>query len=440
MQDYFCEISDAITEHLTGGEVFTASLAAEESDFVRFNHNQIRQAGSVTQRSISVDLIEGQRHAAGSVPLSGDLQADRARIGELVRDLREIRIQVPEDPHLLYATDVQSTERHDPDHLPDATDVAADIQKAGIGRDLVGIYAGGGLHAGFANSLGQRNWYTNYNFNFDWSFYHQADKAVKTTYAGFEWVPADFDRKLAWATEQLDAIAQPARSIEPGHYRVYLAPAALRDIVGLLGWGGFGLKDHRTRQTCLLKMIEGQAQLDPSVTMVENTREGVAPNFQGEGFLKPDRVVLVEGGEFRNCLVSPRSAKEYGVATNGASAWEAPESIDLAGGTLDTDEVLSQLGTGVYVNNLHYLNYSDRPACRFTGMTRFATYWVERGQNQGPLNVMRFDETLLRILGENLIGLTADREMMLDADTYFHRSTNSARLPGALIDDFALTL
>ena len=33
----------------------------------------------------------------------------------------------------------------------------------------------------------------------------------------------------------------------------------------------------------------------------------------------------------------------------------------------------------VYVNNVWYLNYSDRSACRMTGMTRFATFWVEHG-------------------------------------------------------------
>ena len=39
----------------------------------------------------------------------------------------------------------------------------------------------------------------------------------------------------------------------------------------------------------------------------------------------------------------------------------------------------AQLDTGIYVNNLWYLNYSDRPAGRITGMTRFATLWVEEG-------------------------------------------------------------
>ena len=112
----------------------------------------------------------------------------------------------------------------------------------------------------------------------------------------------------------------------------------------------------------------------------------------------------------------------------------------MLAGTLPEREVLAQLGTGIYVNNLWYLNYSDRNACRTTGMTRFATFWVENGQIQAPLNVMRFDETIYRALGQNLVGLTSERELLLSSGTYFRRATGSTHVPGALIEDFTLTL
>ncbi|MBI3798389.1 MAG: TldE/PmbA family protein, partial [Deltaproteobacteria bacterium] len=211
-------------------------------------------------------------------------------------------------------------------------------------------------------------------------------------------------------------------------------------IVGLLGWSGFSLKEHRTKQTVLLKMIEEGARLHALVTLRENTGDGVAPNFQEDGFIKPDQVTFIENGALRDCLTSPRSAKEYSVATNGASGGEMPESLDMAAGSVPTTEVLRRLDTGVYINNVHYLNYSDRIACRITGMTRFATFWVEDGVIQAPLNVMRFDETLYRMLGEKLLGLTAERDLILDPGTYYARSTSSGRFPGALVEDFTFTL
>jgi predicted Zn-dependent protease len=440
MQDYFFSIADAIPSLLRGTEIFTCSFHGEASDFVRFNRAAVRQAGAVVQRSLSIDLIDGRRHAAGTLTLSGAGADDRARLAHVIGELREIRGHLAEDPYLLYATAVRSTERRRSAVLPDGAAVIEAVGAGAASRDLVGIYAGGATHAGFANSFGQRNWYTAPSFNLDWSFVHDADKAVKATYAGTAWDSADLERRMSAAAEQLAVLARPPRALSPGRYRVYLSPAALYEILGVVSWGGFGLRAHRTKTTPLLKMVEDGVRLHPSVRIAENTAEGIAPDFQDAGFIRPDRVTLVEGGAYRECLVSPRSAAEYDVATNGASASEMPTSIDVEAGSIAADRVLGTLHTGLYIGNLWYLNFSDRTACRTTGMTRFATFWVEGGVIQSPVEVMRFDETIYRLLGENLIGLTADRELILDPGSYFQRSTDSARLPGVLVDDFTLTL
>jgi predicted Zn-dependent protease len=440
MQDYFAWVASKLQDLLHGEEVYLCNFSAEESDFIRFNRSAVRQAGSVAQRFLEVDLIEGRHHAAGSLSLAGEPSADLARLADLVTRLRETRTCVPEDPYLLFATEARSTERHRDHQLPDRDSVVDEVRRVGKDRDLVGLYAAGATHAGFANSFGQRNWYTSHSYNLDWSFFHSADRAVKAAYAGFTWQADEFSRIVDRAALQLDVLKQPARTIDRGHYRVYLAPTALHEIVSLLGWGGFGLRAHRSKTTPLLRMVEQGVLLHPSVSIVENTREGFAPDFQEAGFLRPEEVTLVGKGEYRDCLVSPRSSLEYGVPTNGASAGEAPLSVDVAAGDLPAHHAMRELGTGVYVGNLWYLNFSDRGACRATGMTRFATFWVEGGEIQAPLNVMRFDETLYRMLGENLIGLTDERETILDSGTYGRRSTDSARLPGALIEGFTFTL
>ena len=439
-QSYFDELVTWASAQLTGDEVLTASITGEDSDFVRFNRGAVRQAGSVRQRELSIDLIEGRVHAQGSVGLAADPDVDRARVGRLLSDLRERRRLMPPDPYLLYATDVTSTERVDVGEVPDATDAIADIQAAASGRDLVGIYAAGEVFTGFANSLGQRNWFSSTTFNFDWSFYLRADKAVKNLYAGASWDRAAFDAKVDWSVRQLAALGRDPIDLAPDHYRTYLAPAAVTELVDMMAWGGFSLRAHRTKQTPLLRMVTEGASLDPSVRITEDTANGVAPNFQAQGFLRPDEVVLIDGGRYAECLVSPRSAEEYEVATNGASAWESPESVAIAPGSLPAGDVLTELGTGLYVGNLWYLNFSDRAACRTTGMTRFATFWVEGGEIVAPANVLRFDDTAYNLLGANLVGLTDTAEMLLDPGTYGGRSTSSYRLPGALVADMAFTL
>ena len=75
-----------------------------------------------------------------------------------------------------------------------------------------------------------------------------------------------------------------------------------------------------------------------------------------------------------------------------------------------------------------------------TGLTRFATFWVENGQIQGPVSTMRFDDSLYSLLGSQLEDLTREREMILSTSTYGQRSTGSSHLPGALVKGLTLTL
>jgi len=440
MQALFYDIADYIIRNLRKDETALLSFEGERSEFVRFNHAKVRQAGSVAQHDLGLDLVRGRRHAETSFALSGEAASDRARVDAVLADLRGRLEFLPEDPHLLYATEVHSTERVGTDELAPAEEAAAAVLAEADGRDAVGIYAQGPIYRGFANSLGQRNWFSTHTFNLEWCFYLRDDKAVKSDYAGFRWDRAELKSRMTQAAGQLALLDRPPMTIPPGKYRVYLAPNAVVEIASILNWGGFGLKDHKAKISSLVRMTEGEATMNRAITMRENTREGIAPNFDQVGFVKPDAVVLIENGRFKQHLVSPRSAKEYNVPANGAPVYEACTSFDMSAGDIPAVEVLSRLDTGLYINNLWYLNYSDRPACRITGMTRFATFWVEKGQFAAPLNVMRFDESIYRMLGTNLIGLTQERTMSLSSETYGGRQVASNRVPGALVEEFALTL
>jgi len=440
MQEYFYEIARTLDGLIAGNEVYLAAMSGEESDFIRLNGNKVRQAGTTKQCNVGIDLIEGDRVAGTSVTLSGEPAIDEVRLATAFVKLRETLPHVPADPYLSYATEVLSTETVGEDRLPSSANMLDELQSGAEGMDAVGLIASGAIHAGFANSLGQRNWFSSHSFNVDWSLYHEADKAVKSGYAGFEWEAGEFARRIAESRERLAILKRPSRTIDPGEYRVYLTPAALSEFLGTIGWAGFGMKARQTKQSSLIRMIEDGATLDPRILLRENTGEGVGRNFDFNGFQKPDEVRLIDGGKIADALVSVRSAKEYGVPSNGADDWESPSSLDMAGGELPLGKVLEELGTGVYVSNLWYMNYSDPSACRMTGMTRFATLWVEDGKIIAPLNVMRFDESAYRVLGENLVDLTREREFIVDSESYGGRSTQSVRVPGALVDKFRFTL
>ena len=434
----FFDLTARLTEDLHGAEVLFAGLDRERSDFVRLSQNRVRQAGSVQSAGLSLMLIDGARQVDGACELTGDAGTDLALGRDLLVRLRERIAHVPDDPYLYVSTEPSASDTVLPADLPPAAEAVDRLTGLADGLDLVGIWASGDIAQGLASSIGHRHWHQSTSFTLDWSCYLDRDKAVKDSYSGFSWDPAQLSARLDLQRERLGVMARPQRRIEPGRYRAYLAPAAVQELIEMLGWGGFGLRDHRTRQTPLRALADGEVQLHPRLSLTEDLDRGLAPRFSAEGFLLPEQVPLIEHGRYARCLADARSAKEYGEPVNAAT--DMPQSIALSAGDLPADEALARLGTGLYIGNLWYGNWSDRNACRVTGMTRFGSFWVEDGALSAPLAVMRFDDSLYDLLGERLEALTEERELILSTDTYDGRSTDSALLPGALVSGIDLAL
>ncbi|MBI5274855.1 MAG: TldE/PmbA family protein [Burkholderiales bacterium] len=439
-ESYFHAIADGVCRTVAGTDRVTLFYSAEATDFIRFNQARVRQATHVEQHIATVSVVLGLKQATSELTLTGDAAADiatlRAERDQLVRDLS----LVPDDRHLMLPDEVVSTRHEAGGTLPSPEHVIQSVARAAASSDFVGIYTGGPVVRGYADSRGQRNWHRVESFHFEWCLYRQADQAVKTTYAGTAWDDAVFAAKMATAREQEKLLALPRRTLQPGAYRVYFSPGAVADMLGMLAWGGFGLRGVKTGVGSLVTMHDGSAAMAPGITISEDATGGIAPRFQETGFVKPDAVALVRSGRVAEVLVSPRSAREYGAVQNGANSAEYPEQLVMAPGELDEADVLPTLGTGVWISDLHYLNYSDKQACRLTGMTRFACFWVEGGRLAAPIGVMRFDDSFLRMFGEGLVGLTRRAELVPDSRTYYWRFLASVTAPGAVVDDFRLTL
>ena len=118
-QAYFDELVTAATAGLTGDEVLLANISGERTDFIRLNNNDVRQAGTVDQRRLTVDLIEGRRHVAGGITLTGERATDDTRVATLLAQLREQRRHVADDPFLLYNETPTSTERIERGAIPE---------------------------------------------------------------------------------------------------------------------------------------------------------------------------------------------------------------------------------------------------------------------------------------------------------------------------------
>ena len=421
-------------------------LSAESSDFLRFNQAALRQATSVQQAYVTIAVERGRRRVESKLALGGDVGRDTEQLERERVQLIEQLDLIADDPWLQRPDHATHSQRDDRGTLPDVARVIALVRElAGVRlrQDFVGFYAAGPVTHGYADSLGSRHWHRVETFHFSWCLYLRADKAVKTVYAGVNWDDSAFSARLEESARRLPLLERAPRSLTPGTYRAAFAPAAMVELLSALGWSGFSLKARRTAVSSLMRLQRGEAQFAAGVHLEEAFAQSTTEAFTAEGDMRPSRILLVDHGRLPSgggTLNSSRSAAEYGVPANGVERHETPEALHLHGGAIPDDELLQTLDTGLYVSNLWYLNYSDRAACRMTGMTRYACFWVEGGKLVAPVDVMRFDDDAMRLFGAGLIGLTATPEFRPSDDTYGARRLGSVTTPAAVVDGFRLTL
>ena len=440
MKDYFQKISHKLFNSLEKHEILVLNFDAEKTDFVRFNHAKIRQAGNVNQATLTLNLIFKKKTLTSVIRLSTDFEKDSVL---LIRTLYYLRREIPElpkDPYLMYEKNINSFEKNITGSKLDNYSITGNILDNCHALDMVGILSSGTIMKGFANSLGQFNWHESESFNFDWSMYTESGKAIKQNYSDQEWNQEVFSNLLSESKEKLKVIDNKEIILEPGKYRVYLSPSALNEIVDMLSWGGFSYKANKIGSSPLHLMEKGERSFSKIVSFSENLSNGISPKFHSDGFIKPEKTDLIVNGKYINSLVSPRSALEYSVNHNAAEYYESPVSIHLSEGLINSNKILETLKDGIYISNLWYLNFSDRNNGRVTGLTRFGCFMVENGEYKGPINTMRFDETVYNVFGDKLVGLTDKSQLLMDSGTYDERSTYNSTIPGAIVEDFKMTL
>jgi len=445
LETRFNRACDLLFRELLAGEALAVDFGGESSNFLRFNRGQVRQIGHVLQAGVRIKYFRDGRTLSSAFETTGDAARDAELAAHALSTVRREASLLPEDPYqTLPASTETSREVFDgrlpePDRIPDELLAPGEVITA-AGADFVGIHAQGPVCRGAATSSGARHWFATETFAVDYSAFLPNGKALKSGYAGRHWDAQAYRQRLSAAAARLEALARPERVIPPGGYRVYIAPEALNEFVGFFSWNGLGERGLREGESSYLALREGRKRLSTSFHLTQDFALGVEPRFNALGEVAPERLVLIEGGRLANTLVCARSAKKYGVASNAAPAGEEVRSPAIGAGALDEAKMLEELGTGLYLSNLHYLNWSDNDSGRITGMTRFACLWVEDGRIVSPIKDMRFDESVYHLFGDKLLGLTRQRSLIPETGSYDQRALGGALLPGLLAQDFTFTL
>ncbi len=448
LENSFNDLADTLFADLKAGEELNLNLSGEESTFLRFNQAQIRQNTHVDQKSVSVEFQSNQRKSVFEYTLSGNAEQDRQLGRALLQRARDEVKVLPADPYLVAMENRGQSHKLHKGELLSAPAAIENIISASRGSDFVGFYASGPVVRASRNSKGQKHWFSTESFFIDYSLFTTnidgENKAVKGVYADSVWDQQQFLNQLQNSQHQLQLTKRKSQTLKPGAYRTYLAPGAVAEICGMLSWNAVSFSALKKGNCAFAKLHDKEKKLSPLFNLKENFALGLSPQFNSLGEMAPEVLPIIEKGEMKNMLVSSRAEKEYGVKSNGAGSggwgFESLRSPEIEGGSLAEADVLKALDTGLYLSNLHYLNWSDVSSARLTGMTRYACFWVEKGEIVGPIKDMRFDDSLYTILGNELENLTREQHIDPAVSTYFQREIGGKKVPGALLKQMAFTL
>jgi len=425
IDDYIKALPGVLSALVSGNERLYAKVYQEETQYARLTQARVNQNGGIFQEQLTLFLSNGLSMISMSV--EGDLPSPD-QIRGLVQALREDLPYVPQDPWLTLNETPEQLETgnaHGSMHFDALVNTLC--ESAGK-QDLVGLVLSGPQVLAVCSSLGHCLIHRGGGSSIDVSFFDADYNAVKRVRRDPDL--ADIPALMTGMSQDLKALQQPAVNIKAGIYRAWLSAEALGELLSTISWNGFSVDSIRSGSSPLNKLYNGEKQLSPRIHLYENRQMGDVPSFTSEGFLLPAEVPLIQDGQAKNHLSSPRAAKEFDTNINSDSGY--PSALHLRGGDLPDSEVLQRIGTGLYIGRLWYTNISDPASCRLTAMTRYDCFWVEGGALVGPLSPVRMDSSIYQLLGEDLEALGMHVHQIPETQSYGQRGWGSSSLPGVM--------
>ena len=444
-KEIYNNICSQVYSTLKEGEDLTIYMEGENSQYFRFNDSKIRQTGIIEDYNVTLSLYHGKKSLQATTTVSSDIDYSVKNLISEIDGLREPLSLIPENNFTAFPDKFDSLEVYRDGELPNREEILDSLMSIIDKDNLTGVWTSGKIFRASSASQGTQHWFEKDSFIFDFSLIDAKENMVKILYPGSDWNKDDFITAFDDASNRLQLMDKPKLELKPGKYRVWFEPHAVADFVDMLNWNGVSEASLRNGSSCLLKMRKDNVKLSEKFSLDESFDRKSTASFNSRSEVSAN-VSLIKHGMLENTLINSKTALEYGLTSNYAedvNSWGMGEYLRapfMHGGDIKLDERLEKLGTGIFISNIHYLNWSDNLGGRITGLTRYACYWVEDGKMIAPIKTMRFDDSFYNFFGNNLeaVGETLLSRPVIE--TYDGRNPGETTCPGILVNDFELTL
>ncbi len=200
------------------------------------------------------------------------------------------------------------------------------------------------------------------------------------------------------------------RLVKPGKYDLLSSGVVAGDLLGAVSMGASAFYVDSGLSPFMGKL--GETVADEKLTLSDDpTLEGNpgAVPFDVEG--TPTRKVnVIEGGVLETYYHNVTTAKKYGVESTGHAGFIVPypNSVVIEAGEMDREDMLSELGEGIFITNNWYTRFQNYVTGEFSTIPRDAAFYVKGGEIDHSIKGARISDTLTRML-KSIRVLSKDR-------------------------------
>jgi len=417
-----------------GASQAEATVVVTDSALTRFTKNAIHQ--NVAQRKYNLNLdvvVDGNKR--GSTAINSFDDADIAESLDSVLKIAKVSnpdpdfVSLPEPreiaplPEIYNKRTAEVMPEERVDGVQSLIDAALDHDKRV--RWSTGAYTTENCTYAIANSLGieAETAYTRASVDI---VVKAGDGEDGSGYsAKYSRDVGDFDFEAMARSAAEDAVNSIGPELIPtGEYEAVFMPATVSTFTGFMGRLGFSARAYQDGYSCLTDKIGSQIFDEKlSVTDVGRSLEtfNVMP-FDGEGVPK-GTLRLINKGVPENLCYDSYTALKDGVESTGHALPKSggfffrgmplPLNMVVEPGDATVDEMIEDTKKGVYITRLHYVNAIRRDLAVISGLTRDACWLIEDGEVKHPIKVMRFTDSIIKVMsGIDAIGENSTVEML----------------------------
>ena len=201
------------------------------------------------------------------------------------------------------------------------------------------------------------------------------------------------------------------RQIPLGDYETIFRPEAVSTFTTFIGLLGLSAKANQEGYSFIGDKL-GSKVFDGKLSIVDNGRDLSTLNsvpYDGDGIPKKALTLVDKGVAVNLCYDNYHALKEGKESTGhallkfGRGFWyrgvPLPVNQIVETGDVSIEEMIEGTKKGVLITRLHYVNPIRRDLAIISGMTRDGTWYIENGEIKHSLKMMRFTDSVTRVMG-----------------------------------------